>query len=282
MLPKQNTDQLMVDANGAVMQFKVAPTLLGDPNSEFYGDTPPDPNNYYVPRDAGLYAQLGPTSYFRGVTVGGTSGCAMYAGGYGHRTLHLSEALRTYFGEPPRNAAVLAEADDKPINCMTPLMYAAFCAWDGGYLQSRPAIIAAYGPDRWPWGPEPSAALTLATERTFPGNYNYLVNTTSFTQTRRPAYNFPIRPDGTWANDYTPIIAAPGRFAGDVASSSRPGQPSWMDLGGNMIEWSYEGGVFYGWTGASWEGHEYPRLWSSVLDLLDKYGKSSARCIRLR
>ncbi len=282
LLPKQNSDQPMRNPDGSVRMFKVLKDNLTDPKSEFFGETPPDPNNYLVPRDAGLYAQLGPTSFYRGVTIGGSSGCAMYSGGYGHRTLDESEGLRIYFGEPARDPVVLAEADDKSVNCMTPLMYAAFCAWDGGYLQTRPAIMAAYGPDRWPWGPAPSATLTLATERTFPGNFNFSVNTTSFTPTRRPGYNFPVQADVTWADDYTPLIAAPGRFPMDIASNARPGQPSWMDLGGNMIEWSQEAGKFYGWTGASWEGHEYPRMWTSEIEMLDKYGKSGARCIRLK
>jgi len=55
-----------------------------------------------------------------------------------------------------------------------------------------------------------------------------------------------------------------------------------MDLGGNSIEWSYDSGSYYGWTGASWEGHEYPFWWTGLLDQLEKYGKGGARCMRLK
>jgi hypothetical protein len=55
-----------------------------------------------------------------------------------------------------------------------------------------------------------------------------------------------------------------------------------MDLGGNMIEWSQNAGAYYGWTGASFEGHDYPRMWTSAVYFLDKYGKGDGRCMRLK
>ena len=36
------------------------------------------------------------------------------------------------------------------------------------------------------------------------------------------------------------------------------------------------------WTGASFEGHFYPRSWTVPLYFLEKYGKATARCIRLK
>jgi hypothetical protein len=218
----------------------------------------------------------------------------MQAGGYGHRTYFIDETTEpgfaAYFGnfETTRAASRKDDLDEKSMNCMTPLMFAAFCAWDGGYVQSRDALQAAYGTARWPWGAAPAWSsyldASVATERQFPGNFNYLVNSTPFGAARRPAYNFPDLGDPSWSSDFSPLIAAPGRFAGDIASVSRPGQSdSWMDLGGNMIEWSTTtGGAYYGWTGASWEGHAYPRLWTSGLDRLDKYGKGGSRCMRLQ
>jgi hypothetical protein len=282
-LPKQEIDQPVVDANGVNVQYKVYPTFVTTPGSEFYNPNAPDPNNVYITRDAGLFAQIGPTSYYRGVTGPGTSGCAMYKGNYGHRTYDDGPAVNAYFGEPRRSPASLAESDDKAVNCLPPLMYAAFCAWDGGYLTSKAAVIAAYGSELWPWGAAPTAAsLNLTSERTMLGNFNWGVNYTPFSNTRRPAYSWPALNDDTWSLDYTPLIAAPGRFPADIASNTRPGQPSWMDMGSNMIELSQTSGSVFGWFGSSWEGHVYPRGWDYAADRMEKYGKSGARCMRLR
>lgn len=281
-LPSSDVNQPITDSNGDTVMFKVHPNNRTNGASEFYMAIPPDWNNFFVTREAGLWGQVGPTSYHRGVTTTGSSGCGMYSGGYGHRTLHESDGLAAYHSEPARGAAVLAEADDKAMNCMPPMMFAAFCAWDGGYLISRAALMAAYGGQRWPWGAVPAAGITLANERTHPGNFNFSVNNTPFTPTRRPAYNYPVMSDESWANDLTPLIAPPGRFPGDIASVTRPGQPSWMDLGGNFIEWSFNSSNYYGWTGGSWEGHDYGPSRSSLLNVMDKYGKGGARCMRYR
>ena len=55
-----------------------------------------------------------------------------------------------------------------------------------------------------------------------------------------------------------------------------------MDLGGNMIEVVANGTAFTGYAGASWEGHSYGRAMSSNVVAYDKYGKTGARCMRLR
>lgn len=85
----------------------------------------------------------------------------------------------------------------------------------------------------------------------------------------------------TFANDFSPIIAAPGRFPMD-GSQVLPIADTWMDLGGNMIEWSQLNGTWRGWTGASFEGHVYPRAWTGTIQYLDKYGKGGSRCMRLK
>ncbi len=292
-LPKQNENQPIVDASGSFVQYKVNPLLLKDSTSEFFGAKVADPNKFYVTRDAGLYAQIGPTSYFRGVTVVGTSGCAMYDSGYGHRTYHDGPDVSRYFLEPARNAITLAELDDKSMNCLSSLMYAAFCAWDGGYLQSQDAVGAAYGPARWPWGDSPVTSLDSNNRpqiigSSMVGNYNFGVS--GLGDTKRPAYNWPALDPGIWPLDFTPLIAPPGRFAADIASRSRPGQPSWMDMGSNMLELAQREGAMVGRFGSSWEGHVFPRGWdvnsvstnTIVPELMDKYGKIGARCMRIR
>jgi hypothetical protein len=232
--------------------------------------------------DIGLNSQIGPTSYYRGWSTGGTSGCYLGAGGYGHRTYWFDAALSASFNEVARPPAMQAILDQKSMNCMTPIMFAAFCAWDGGYLISQQAIAAAYGPDAWPWGPSPSTAEDRPAILPMYANYN--PGTSGFNATKTPTYLFPVVNYDTFANDLSPVIAAPGRFQTDV-SQVKPiagSDESWMDLGGNMIEWSNNNGTFHGWTGASFEGHIYPRGWTGTVVPFDKYGKGGGRCMRLR
>lgn len=227
--------------------------------------------------DMGLLSQLGPTSYVRGVLAnGGSSGCAMYPDAYGHRTYWFDAAEAAYFFEIARPAAQKDWLDEKSMNCITPLMFTAFCAWDGGYMQSQAAISTAYGPDTWPWGATPSPQDEVAKIA------NYNAGTGGFNGvTKSPRYLHPDVNYATFASDFSPIIAAPGRFPMD-GSQVLPIADTWMDLGGNMIEWSQVSGTWRGWTGASFEGHLYPRAWTGTIQYLDKYGKGGSRCMRLK
>jgi hypothetical protein len=226
--------------------------------------------------DMGLQSQIGPSSFYRGTQVGGISGCAMYTDGYGHRTYWFTQAESNEFGEIVRPAAQQEWLDEKAMNCLTPIMYAAFCAWDGGYMPSRTAFYAAWGGQTWPWGAAPAPLDNVAKI----ANFNN--GTGSFSPANPPRYVFPNVNYGTFASDFSPIIAAPGRFPGDKASVVRPGQETWMDMGGNMLEWMQHGGLYFGWSGSSFEGHHYGRSGDSTLYFLDKYGKGSARCMRLK
>jgi len=235
-----------------------------------------DTNNVDVPLDIGLDDQIGPTSYYRGVLGhGGTSGCGLYAGSYGHRTYWYDAVQAAYYGEVVRPVAQKEWLDEKSMNCAPAHIFAAFCAWDGGYLVTQTAIAAAYGPSQWPWGDTPTPTDAVAKMS------NYNAGTGGFGNNKDPRYLFPIVDYATFANDFSPIISSPGRFPKD-GSQVLPIADTWMDLGGNMIEWSHNGaGQYYGWTGASFEGHLYPRSWNSALAFMDKYGKGGARCMRL-
>ncbi|MBN9164197.1 MAG: hypothetical protein J0I07_24750 [Myxococcales bacterium] len=227
--------------------------------------------------DIGMMNQLGPTSYHRGPGLGAptaTSGCGMYDGAFGHRTYWFDAAERTYFGEIPRPVTTKEQLDEKSMNCLTPAMYAAFCAWDGGYLVTQAAAQAAYGPDNYPWGSQ--APKTDPQKR---ANVNNGV--TAFSPANPPRYVYPIVNYGTFEQDFTPVIAAPGRFPLDV-SPVRPANDSWMDFGGNMIEVVQNGTAFSGYAGGSWEGHESGRAMNGAVVAYDKYGKTGARCMRLR
>ena len=116
-----------------------------------------------------------------------------------------------------------------------------------GSRSSQAAISTAYGPSTWPWGAAPDVTDEVAKIA------NYNPGTGGFGATKNPRYLWPVVNYATFANDFSPIIAAPGRFPMD-ASQVLPPADTWMDLGGNMIEWSQAGGVWYGWTGSSFEG----------------------------
>jgi hypothetical protein len=255
MFPGESSDFLPAVSNG---QPKTFPALGGGTQSI----------------DIGLDDQLGPTSYWR-EQVGGTHGCWNGVEGYGHRTYWATQAQALARGELFRGDAAKDVLDEKSVNCMTPVMFAAFCAWDGGYMMSTPILEAAYGTKKWPWGDLPEvndAAAKIA---------NYNLNT-NFGSSVAPRYLFPVVGYGAFINDFSSIVAAPGRFPGDIASETRPNQESWMDLGGNMLEWSQANGAFWGWTGASFEGHNYNRQWASAINVWDKYGKGTSRCFRLK
>ncbi len=231
----------------------------------------PSMNGGTVELDFGLDDQVGPTSYWRDVQVEGSTGCWMGAGGYGHRTYWFDAAQSAAYGETPRAAVTKEISDEKSANCLTPLMFAAFCAWDGGYMVRRDVLRAAWGPATWPWGDGPGPK----DENAKLANYN--ASTDDFGASVVPRYLFPQVGYGTFADDMTPLIAAPGRFPGDVASKG-----SWMDLGGNLLEWSFSGGKYWGWTGSSFEGHHFGRDGDEALAYLEKYAKGTTRCMRLQ
>ena len=262
------------------------PSIEGTQTKLIEDDDIPGPTDNF---DVGLLSQLGPTSYVRGIAGnGGTSGCAMNSAPppnfnpadgafkYGHRTYWFNATEATYFYEVDRPATSTQDLlDEKSMNCITPLMFTAFCAWDGGYMQSVDAISKAYGPSKWPWGDLPE----VNNEVTKISNWNS--GTGGFNNTKNPRYLWPEVNYATFQGDFSPIIAAPGRFPGDV-SQVLPAADTWRDLGGNMIEWSQVNGTWRGWTGASFEGHLYPRAWSGNINYLDKYGKGGSRCMRLK
>ena len=229
--------------------------------------------------DISVLAQVGPTSYYRGVdpaVASATSGCAMGTAFYGHRTLHFSAAEAQQFNELARPASQRDGLDEKSMNCMTPVMFAAFCAWDGGYLPTPTTFYRAWGEAAWPWGATPS----VTDETAKIGNFN---QNTVF-GARAPRYLFPTVGYETFGTDFSPIIAAPGRFVNDVAAFKplAGSTESFMDLGANMIELINNDGA-YTIQGGSFEGHAYARTGTPPpIVPVDKYGKIGARCMRLR
>jgi formylglycine-generating enzyme required for sulfatase activity len=188
--------------------------------------------------------------------------------------------------------------DRLPLNCVAYPMIAAFCAWDGGRVETYDEHVAAYGASTYPWGNTPGAggyasingvwslfgpgaALQVsqaACPTCDPGRANW-----------HYGYQFPDGGNVQKPWDYAYWMSAPGRFP----TGAGPG--GHQDLAGLLLEitstvttndvvtdlagatsvqpkmkWSKSG---------SWEGH---RIGNTTFELavMTKYGKAGGRCAR--
>lgn len=182
--------------------------------------------------------------------------------------------------------------DTKPVQCLTMPMAAAFCAWDGGRLQTFEENKAIYGSARFPWGesPEPGGyrvlngvwtlvgPADLGFGSTLPSCPTCLDTLTNWSNN----YEYPPRNPNAYY-DYSYWISAPGRFVTDK------GPYGHMDVAGDLIEMTGTKTDYidkqgrsptyrWGWQG-SWEGHEVKRDGYAFYFMV-KYGKTGARCAR--
>lgn len=174
-------------------------------------------------------------------------GCYVANGAEGHSTYHWNAATRSVFRLPARVHSQ-ATLDEKPINCTMSLMYMAFCAWDGGEL----ARMTDY---REVWGNNPqniaAGNIYVPWETLLPiGQFNYrngqhggfaCVNGWPGCVANQPVfYSFPTRnADNSLinlANDSSPLLSAPGRFALDVTRAVSGNGEGWYDVGGLELE----------------------------------------------
>lgn len=176
----------------------------------------------------------------------GIRGCANYAGSYSANTYWM-DYDPTDFGLPKRPLSRLV-SDEKSMNCAMPIMFAAFCAWDGGEMAMYDDYLDVWT-QAYPWG---------ATDLVRP-NYNWCNGTYKnggFTcqcdgvnniGATCPAggfqglsgagvfYEWPRNTDRSKDNE--PLIGAPGRFTTD-ASALKSGGESWYDLYANLAEYT--------------------------------------------
>lgn len=92
----------------------------------------------YDGRD-GVYQQLGPHLYYEG--TGGNLGC--FVEGVGARTYWIPPTVNQARFQDSQ-AYDQATLDEKPLQCATYFMFAAFCAWDGGHVASLDEIDYAW------------------------------------------------------------------------------------------------------------------------------------------
>lgn len=182
--------------------------------------------------------------------------------------------------------------DQLPLNCVTYPLAAAFCAWDGGRLQTFEENSAAFGPGPYPWGAAPEAGGYANVGGVFtkvgPARTGSTAPCPTCVDTALNWRNNYQNPQGGVAAkpwDYAYWISVPGRFPMDKGPGGH------MDIGGLMMELtatqmgvdaSADGGnqARVRWSRAgSWEGHSvgYPDFAFSVMT---KYGKTSLRCAR--
>ena len=207
----------------------------------------------------------------------------------GTHTFWLSDTDNMSFGDGPQGYSkdVL---DTKPVNCITMPMAAAFCAWDGGRLQTFAENKEMYGTGTYPWGATPvpggfgSTGLVVGPATAGFGdpvtgpplcptcNTDYM--------NWHNNYQFPDI-SKTQPKDFSYFISAPGRFQTDK------GPLGHLDAGGDMLEWTGTDVGFVDDKGrsptfkwgkqGSWEGHP-PGNEGYSFTPMTKYAKASLRC----
>ncbi|MDB4943472.1 MAG: Tryptophan synthase alpha chain [Labilithrix sp.] len=78
-------------------------------------------------------------------------GCYMDDGSYGARTYWLDNGSLLFSGEK-QHLVSQARLDQKVLTCVDYYMLAAFCAWDGGRLETKTEHDKAWGGTTYPWG----------------------------------------------------------------------------------------------------------------------------------
>lgn len=188
-------------------------------------------------RNHGVYGQLGPNFiYDQAGTFGCWSGTDINGNPVaGAPTYYIPKAERQ--AQNPGDAGSLYSQqllDQKALSCVSFLMIAAFCAWDGGRLPTIVEIDAAWnGPDgarTYPWGnaPIPAGYANGFPTPENPANYSPANGDPDYANFRK---NYPK----TGAqfnyvdNDLASYIAPPGRFPKGA------GPDGHMDLAGAVF-----------------------------------------------
>jgi formylglycine-generating enzyme required for sulfatase activity len=166
-----------------------------------------------------VWDQLGPAPLYQQVSQGSrTFGC--YLTGGGARTYWVPAEVSQAYGDVPQ-AYSQADLDEKALNCVSALMVAALCAWDGGRLPTPRELDLAWGPAKYPWGASPA-----------PYNPEYAPRGDRSRANHGNNYEYPEK----IGDDVTAWVAPPGRFP------KGNGPMGHADLVGNV--WNFTSAVF--------------------------------------
>ena len=141
----------------AMVQY--LPTGLSTPSKSIVQCDEKGQNCGTVTQGFGVYDHLGNTVFMPDRPCANCGqGCwlgTVAEGGYGHPTYWWPNAIQTgQWASQPR-AFSQADLDAKSLNCTTQVLFAAFCAWDGGRLPTQAELggaAGAWGPASYPWG----------------------------------------------------------------------------------------------------------------------------------
>jgi formylglycine-generating enzyme required for sulfatase activity len=219
-----------------------------------------------TPDFTGVYQELGP--YVHGTAQGANEGC--YVNGIGARTYRLPDAVNARMGDQQSYSQDVL--DEKPINCVSVYMIAAFCAWDGGKLPTRAQWNYAWGGATYPWGASPAPA---GYNSAFDSDATGEPLSTPGGDVHRANYNynfwFPATKVGT---DYSLYIAKPGSFP------SGNGPFGHADLAGGVFNFEEIIGTNANWSkSGSWQGHPIPYT-NITIPATNKYWATGGRCAR--
>ncbi len=97
-------------------------------------------------------AHLGGYRYTTEPGGGGGYGCTIDDGDYGARTYRLEDGAQVSFYGEKQHSVSKDRLDQKVLTCVDYYMLAAFCAWDGGRLETVVEHDKAWGNGTFPWG----------------------------------------------------------------------------------------------------------------------------------
>jgi len=234
--------------------------LLGDPRHD--GETDPPPGVVLPPANnqtvnLGLNHQFGAQVY---ADLHGNN-CGVFPGAYGFPTYYYSPDILIQNGEVPRsdfigpNGSIAAQEalDVKSMNCITNVMLAVFCIWDGGQLATTDVLdyitannnasddVSGCGSQYDSHGELLGNIFThtiqtggrcanvIDINATFDAG-DYLPVLGSFLN--KHVYSYPNV--SNVANDKSWQIAAPGRIITDIVKINN--KEPWMDIAGNLNE----------------------------------------------
>lgn len=239
--------------------------LLGDPRHD--GETNPGPG-VIVPPPTDQTVSLGLNQQFNGQVFADVHGnnCGTYAGSFGFPTYYYPANVLVKHGEVPRgdalgykNQTIPAQEflDTKSMNCITNVMLAVFCAWDGGELATTEVVdfvtASANASD-----PVSGCGTQYDNHGDLLGNYFgrtvqtggrcpdvININATFDAGDVLPVgsatlniHNYHYPDLGNSTSDKSWQIAAPGRVVKDAVRIN-PNDEPWMDLAGNLSESVY-------------------------------------------